>query len=78
MPKIYKGSCRYKTVIYRNPGVEYVPIVSFNIPDMKPEDAADKLNQYGFCPESRSSLFSACSLFSWYAGRDCKICSVCF
>lgn len=47
--KFIKGLADTKTVIYRNPGVEYVPIVSFNIPDMKPEYAADKLNQYGFC-----------------------------
>ncbi|MGN1480609.1 aminotransferase class V-fold PLP-dependent enzyme [Porcipelethomonas sp.] len=36
-------------IIYRRPGVSYVPIVSFNFPDVKPEDAAEMLNQRGFC-----------------------------
>lgn len=36
-------------IIYRRPGVGYVPIVSFNLPGMKPEDAAELLNQRGFC-----------------------------
>lgn len=36
-------------IIYRNRELSYVPVVSFNIPDMKPEQAAAMLDHYGFC-----------------------------
>lgn len=47
--KFIKGLADTKVIIYRKPHISYVPIVSFNIPDMKPEDVAEKLDQYGFC-----------------------------
>ena len=35
--------------IYRNPNCRYVPIVSFNINEIKPEAAAELLAEQGFC-----------------------------
>ncbi|MBQ3566418.1 MAG: aminotransferase class V-fold PLP-dependent enzyme [Oscillospiraceae bacterium] len=36
-------------IIYRNSNCSYVPVVSFNIPDMKPEQTAAMLDSNGFC-----------------------------
>ncbi len=36
-------------IIYRNSNCSYVPVVSFNIPDMKPEQTAALLDAHGFC-----------------------------
>mgnify|MGYP000848403999 FL=1 len=38
--------------IYRSPGVNYVPIVSFNVDGMMPEEVAACLNKHGFCLRS--------------------------
>jgi cysteine desulfurase family protein len=47
--KFISGLEGTKTIIYRNPDTQYVPIVSFNIPDYKPEETAEMLNNAGFC-----------------------------
>lgn len=35
--------------VYREPGVSYVPLVSFTVKDASPEETAQWLNQQGFC-----------------------------
>ncbi|MGN0620373.1 MAG: aminotransferase class V-fold PLP-dependent enzyme [Porcipelethomonas sp.] len=35
--------------VYRSPGVRYVPVVSFNINGLAPEDTAELLNRKGYC-----------------------------
>lgn len=47
-----------RVVIYRNSNVNYVPIVSFNIDGMKPEEVATYLNRNGFC--LRAGFHCAC------------------
>lgn len=47
--RFINGLANSNTIIYRNKDCSYVPVVSFNIPDMKPEDTAYMLNKYGFC-----------------------------
>jgi len=36
-------------IIYRSPDAHYVPIVSFNVKNMNPEDVSDILSEKGFC-----------------------------
>ncbi|MGN0614263.1 MAG: aminotransferase class V-fold PLP-dependent enzyme [Porcipelethomonas sp.] len=36
-------------IIYRKEGFPYVPVISFNIPGVKPEQTAQLLDKHGFC-----------------------------
>lgn len=47
--KFIDGLSDTDTIIYRNSTSNYVPIVSFNIPDTNPEEVAQYLDSKGFC-----------------------------
>lgn len=47
--RFIQGLSDTDTIIYRNRNFSYVPVVSFNIPDMKPEETASMLDKNGFC-----------------------------
>ncbi len=47
--RFIKGLEGTDTAIYRKEGLSYVPVVSFNINGVQPEQAAEMLNKHGFC-----------------------------
>lgn len=47
--RFINGIREAETEIYRDDGINYAPVVSFNIIGEKPEQAAEVLDRYGFC-----------------------------
>ncbi len=47
--RFIKGLEGTDAIIYRNRDLSYVPVVSFNIPGVKPEQTAYVLDKHGFC-----------------------------